>query len=282
MRFLANIDRRVIFLLIATSVIIPLLIKVKFVERPSPIVGRLYDKIESLPPGSKVLVACDYDPPSQPELQPMTNAMVRHLCERKAKIFFVTLWAPGPKMIEETIKEILQPEFPEYRYGEDYVNLGYKPGNEGAVAVALSDLKKLWTTDGPGANINEIPLTRPIRNLKSFDLIVSISSGFPGAKEWVQYGGDPAGVPVLAGLTAVQTPLNFPYYPRQILGLLGGIKGAAEYEAALQAGYPKYQDPKYVWEAQSRMGPQTFAHLVIIALIVVGNATFILERRRRR
>ena len=29
------------------------------------------------------------------------------------------------------------------------------------------------------------------------------------------------------------------------------------------------------------MGPQTFAHLAIIALIVVGNVTFFIERRSR-
>jgi len=275
------IDKRIIFALIAAAVVVPLLFRVSFKEIPSPIVTRLYDKLESLPAGSKVLLACDYDPPSQPELQPMTNAILRHLGERKAKIYFITLWAPGPKMIEESIRNIVQKELPEYRYGEDYVTLGYKPGNEGAIAIAQSDLKKLWTTDGRGANINEIPLTIPIRNLKSFDLIVSISSGYPGAKEWVQYGGDPANVPIVAGLTAVQTPLNFPYYPRQILGILGGIKGAAEYEAAVQEGYPKLKDPKYRWDAQARMGPQTFAHLAIIALIVVGNVTFFIDRRNR-
>ena len=279
---LMNIDRRVIFVLIALAVTLPLLVKVSFKEIPSPIVKKMYDKIESLPAGSKVLLACDYDPPSQPELQPMANAMVRHLCERKARIFFVTLWAPGPKMIEETVKQVLQPEFPGYRYGEDYVNLGFKPGYEGAIEVVRTDLKKLYTTDARGTNINEIPMTKGVRNLKSFDLIVSISTGYPGAKEWVQYGGDPAKVPIVAGMTAVQTPLNFPYYPRQILGILGGIKGAAEYEAALQDGYAKYRDPKYKWTALSRMGPQTFAHLAIIALIVIGNVTFIIERRSRR
>lgn len=279
---ISNIDRRVIFVLIAVVVAVPLVFPVKFKEIPSPIVKHLYDKIESLHPGSKVLFACDYDPPSQPELQPMTNAMVRHLCERKAKIFFITLWAPGPKMIEESIEKIVKAEFPDYEYGEDYMTLGYKPGNEGAIAIARSDLKQLWTTDGHGANIDEVPLTKPIRNLKSFNLIISVSSGYPGAKEWVQYGSDPANVPLVAGLTAVQTPTNYPYYPRQILGILGGIKGAAEYEAALIDGYPKFGDPKYSWQAQSRMGPQTFAHLAIVALIVIGNITFFIERRSRR
>lgn len=278
---LGNLDRRIIFLLVAASVCFPLIVKIKLKEFPSPIVQHVYDKIQSLPAGSKVLVACDYDPGSQPELQPMTTAFVRHLAERKARIYFIALWPLGPNMIDESIEKVLTPEFPDYKYGTDYVNLGFKPGNEGAIKVIQTDLKKLYSTDFRGTNINEIPMTRDIRNLRNFDLIVSVSTGYPGAKEWVQYGGDPAQVPMVAGLTAVQTPLNFPYYPRQILGILGGIKGAAEYEAALQAGYEKYRETRYTWEAQARMGPQTFAHILIIALIILGNVTFFVERRRR-
>jgi len=258
-----------------------LIVKVKLKESTSPIVQNVYDKIESLPGGSKVLVACDYDPGSMPELAPMTYAFTRHLAERKARIYYMALWPLGPNMIDDAVRDVLAKDFPGYEYGKDYVNLGFKPGNEGAIKVVQTDLKKLYTTDARGTNINEIPMTREIRNLKNFDLIVSVSSGYPGAKEWVQYGGDPTQVPIVAGLTAVQTPLNFPYYPRQILGILGGIKGAAEYEAALQAGYEKYRDPRYKWEAQSRMGPQTFAHITIIGLIILGNVAFFLERRRR-
>ena len=280
---LGHLDRRIIFVLMTIAVCAPLVAKLKFKEVPSPIVQHVFDKIESLPPGSKVLIPCDYDPGSQPELQPMTLAFIRHLAERKAKMYFMALWPLGPNMIDEAVKTVLTPEeFPGLVYGVDYVNLGFKPGNEGAIEVVRTDLKKLYSTDARGTNINEIPMTKEIRNLKSFDLIVSLSSGYPGAKEWVQYGGDPAQVPIVAGLTAVQTPLNFPYYPRQILGILGGIKGAAEYEAALQSHYEKYRDPKYTWDAQSRMGPQTFAHLTIIALILIGNVTFFLERRRHR
>src|SRR6058998_2650076 len=95
---LGDLDRRIIFAVIALAVGLPLIFKVSFKEQASPIVKRVYDKIESLPAGSKVLVAVDYDPGSQPELQPMTNTFVRHLAERKAKIYFIALWPLGPNM----------------------------------------------------------------------------------------------------------------------------------------------------------------------------------------
>lgn len=276
------LDRRIIFLVMTLAVTVPLLFTVQFEERPTPIVKHVFDAIEALEPGSRVLLSLDYDPSSIPELQPMTVGFVRHLASKGARIYFISLVPLGPNMIDDAIRKVLGPEFPAYAYGTDYVNLGYKPGNEGAIEVVKTQIKKLYSTDARGTNINEIPMTKEISNLKDFKLIVSVSTGYPGTKEWVQYGGDPAGIPIVAGLTAVQTPLNFPYYPRQILGILGGIKGAAEYEAAIKTGYPRFTDAAtFAWDAQSRMGPQTFAHLTIIALIVLGNVTYFMERRRR-
>jgi hypothetical protein len=79
--------------------------------------------------------------------------------------------------------------------------------------------------------------------------------------------------------TAVQAPQAFPYYPNQLTGILAAIKGAAEYEAALAAKYPRYTDPRYQ-EAIRRMAPQLWAHLLVIGLIVLGNGIYLAERRQ--
>jgi hypothetical protein len=75
-------------------------------------------------------------------------------------------------------------------------------------------------------------------------------------------------------------PQLYPYYPKQTVGLLGGLQGAAEYEAALIAAYPKYSSMSRV--ASTKMGPQVSAHLVIAAFIILGNITFLIERRRQK
>ena len=72
--------------------------------------------------------------------------------------------------------------------------------------------------------------------------MVSFGGGFPGIKEWVQFAGDLGDIPIAGGCTAVAAPLLYPYYPQQMVGLMGGIKGAAEYEAALAKNYPKFRD----------------------------------------
>ena len=96
----------------------------------------------------------------------------------------------------------------------------------------------------------------PIRNLRSFDLIFSFGGGTPGLKEWILFAGDPGNIPIAGGVTAVQAPLMYPYYPAQMLGMMGGIKGAAEYESELMKNYPRFGGDDYSRPGLEMMGPR--------------------------
>ena len=277
---LGAMDRRIIFLLIALAVIIPLVVHYTTTLHPSVIVQQLFDKIENLPPGSKVLLSFDYGPSTVPENQPMATAFARHLFERGHRVYLMALWATGPRQAALLREEVIEVEFPDKVYGEDWIRLGYKAGNQGLINALLSDFKAMYTTDVEGTDIDAFPMMRDIKTLRDFDLILGLGSGFPGTKEWVQFAGDPGNIAVGGGTTAVMAPLLYPYWPRQMVGFLGGLQGAAEYESALVAAYPKYEQSSRV--ASTSMGPQVTAHLVIVAFIIVGNITFLVERRRQR
>lgn len=277
---LGTMDRRYVFLLIAVAVIIPLILHYTTAIPPSAIVQDLFDKVENLPVGSKILVSFDYGPSTVPENQPMANALTRHAFEKGHRVYLMALWATGPRQSLQLIEEIIEVEFPQKIYGEDWIHLGYKAGNQGLINTLLSDFKAMYTTDIQGTNINDLPMMDGIRTLRDFDLILGLGSGFPGTKEWVQFAGDPGDIPVGGGTTAVMAPLLYPYYPKQMVGFLGGLQGAAEYEYALSARYPEYHDKSRI--ASTSMGPQVTAHLVIIAFIVLGNITYLIERRRTR
>lgn len=274
-----TLDRRVIFLFIALSVSLPLLFHVIFPEKISPIVASMFERVENLPEGSRVLISFDYSPSTVPEVQPMVDAVVRHCAARNQKLYLMALWGTGQNITDETIERVIKPEFPHYRYGEDYLNLGYKSGNQGLINVILTDLKKMYTTDVHGTAIDSIPMMGPIRNLKNFDIIFTFGGGFPGTKEWVLFAGDPGRIPVASGVTAVQAPLLYPYYPTQLLGLMGGIKGAAEYESELIRRHPRFADVPH--PGIDMMGPQAVAHIVIMIFIVIGNAAYFAGRRRQ-
>ncbi len=58
----------------------------------------------------------------------------------------------------------------------------------------------------------------------------------------------------------------------QIFGLIGGLRGAAEYEELVN----------HPGKAVRGMFVQSIAHLLIVAFIILGNVTYIIERRRGR
>lgn len=277
---LMKIDRRVIFLLIALAVIIPMLLNLVFVVRPSPVVQAIFDKVESLPPGSRVLVSYDYGPSTVPENQPMADALVRHCLHLGHKVYIIAVWATGEAQANVTIDRVIKAEFPGKLYGEDYIQLGYKAGNQGLINAIFTDLKGMYTTDAAGADVNSFPMMAPVTVLKDFALILSIASGKPGLKEWVQFAGDRGNIPISGGVTAVEAPLLYPYYPRQLLGFMGGLQGAAEYEAALVLKYPQYRATSLT--AVRSMGPQAVAHLVIIFFVLVGNIAFFIQKGREK
>jgi hypothetical protein len=275
-----EIGRKFIFLFIGLAVAIPILFKITFTEKATPIVKSAYDKIEYMPSGSKILISYDYDPAMAPEVGPMTDVFIRHAMAKGHKLYFMDLWATGAPLVATAIDQIIKREFPEKMDGIDYINLGYKAGGTGVLNVIVTDIRKMYLTDVNGVNLDSLPIMQGIKSLKDMDLLISVGGGLPGVKEWVLFAGDPGHIPVVGGCAAVSAPLLYPYYPNQLLGLLGGIKGAAEYESELKRNYPRFAGTPQ--PGIKMMGPQTLAHLVIMALIVIGNITYFRTRKKNQ
>ena len=269
---IGSIDRRWIFLIIAAVVIVPLIIPVGLPIRPTDTTKNVYDSIEKLPVGSKVLLSVEYSPSTRPENHPMTISILRHLFKNDHKVFITCLWPDGQFMAQDAINQVAKQEFNK-TYGIDYVFLGFRPGNEAVVKGIVSNLRKLYTVDVYQKKIDEIPLMKGINNFKDFDFLFSSSAGFPGTIEWVQYASDPTGIPMASGVTSIQVNEVMPYVQAgQMVGVLAGMPGAAEYEALIdQKG-----------SATSGMDAQSVAHLVIVLFIILGNVSFFIERNRSK
>ena len=269
---IGSIDRRWIFLIIAVVVIVPLIIPVGLPIRPTDTTKNVYDSIEKLPVGSKVLLSVEYSPSTRPENHPMTISILRHLFKNDHKVFITCLWPDGQFMAQDAINQVAKQEFNK-TYGVDYVFLGFRPGNEAVVKGIVSNLRKLYTVDVYQKKIDEIPLMNGINNFKDFDFLFSSSAGFPGTIEWVQYASDPTGIPMASGVTSIQVNEVMPYVQAgQMVGVLAGMPGAAEYEALIdQKG-----------SATSGMDAQSVAHLVIVLFIILGNLSFFIERNRSK
>ncbi|UCD62627.1 MAG: hypothetical protein JSW34_07600 [Candidatus Zixiibacteriota bacterium] len=275
-----EVERRIIFLFILVAVAAPILFPITFTEKPTAVVQAVFDKIENLPSGSTVLLSFDFDPAMAPEVQPMANAISRHCLEKGHKVIFMSLWATGQALLSQSLSDYILLGFPDKVDGVDYVNIGYKAGNEGVLNVIVSNFEKMFPTDVNSVPLKDIRIFDDIASAKDVDFIMSIGGGMPGPKEWVLFVGDPGDVDVGVGVAAVVAPQMYPYYPAQVIGILGGVKGAAEYEYALKDAYPVFADMDT--PGLRMMGPQTLAHIVILSFIVIGNIIYFRGRRERK
>ncbi|MDZ4755749.1 MAG: hypothetical protein SGJ11_14790 [Phycisphaerae bacterium] len=285
LQYLSTLDRRVVFLLMGLAVAIPILFPLPLSYKPSVLAQQAFDAIETLPPGSNVVFSFDYDPAASGELQPMANALMYHCGQRKHNLYFMALWAPGAAICSDTIDGILLKRCEGYEYGQNYVELGYQAGLAGVIKIAVTDLRQQFKTDKYGTPLDQIPMMKGIQNLQPMDLLVSVSAGDPGSKEWVQLFVTPfPATKMVTGTTGVQSVSLYTYIPNQIDGMLGAIKGAAEYETIVNAKYPGPDGKPLpeLQEGQRRMGPQLTAHLLMVTLIAVGNVVYFMQRKASR
>jgi hypothetical protein len=109
-------------------------------------------------------------------------------------------------------------------------------------------------------------------------MVLTLSAGTPGYREWLAYGQSKFGVPVGAGVTAVSAADAYPYLGSgQLIGLFAGMKGAAEYETALIKGGYKL----LFHQAIKAMDAQSLGHLFIMIFIIIGNVGFFIMRRKK-
>ncbi len=270
------IERRVVFLYVGFAVALPLFMNLTQKISVSPEVQQLYDSLAKLSPGSRVLLSFDYDPPSAPELQPMAESIIRTCFERDLKVIIMGLWPQGPQQANLALEKVFEDEAIKEKnleYGVDYVNLGFQSGNEFVIQRMGGSFRSMFQTDYRGNRYEDLPLVRNVRNFSNIDYSVNFSAGFPGTVEWVQIATDRYGLDLGAGNTAVQAPQMYVYLDAgQLSGLLGGMSGAAEYESVA----------KYRGKGTKFMLSQSFAHVVVIAFILIGNVAFFLGGRKSK
>ncbi len=267
---LLRLDRRIIFLLIGLATLLPLLYPAGLPIRVSPEVRKVYDHIESLSEGSTLLLSLDFEPGGKPELYPMAIALLRHAFRKNLKVLGMTLWPAGAGLAETALSSIAE-EMGKIR-GEDYVFLGYAPGDASAVISMGQDFHAAFPTDYYGTKTETLPLLTSIRTLRDVQYVISLSVGFPGLDTWYVYGKEKYGFELGGGCTAVSAPRFYPLlHTGQINGLLGGLRGAAEYELLLgKEG-----------KALAGMDAQSATHFLIIFLIAVCNGVYLLTGRGR-
>ncbi len=263
-----RIDRRIIFFVIGLCTLVPLLYPVGLPIKGTPEVRAVYEYIESLPDRSVFLLSMDFDPASKPELEPQALALLRHAFSRNLRVIAMTLWLPGTGLAEQTVNRVAQ-ELGKVN-GEDYVFLGYSPG-VGALIIGMGqDLYKAFPSDYYGNPTKKLAVLKDVPNLRHVDYVVSLAAGTPGVETWYLFGKDKYQFELGGGCTGVIAPGLYPLLRSgQINGLIGGMRGAAEYELLIgQSG-----------SAVAGMDAQSATHFAIIVLVILCNTFYFMTRR---
>jgi len=263
-----QIDRRIIFLIMGLCALLPLLYPVGLPIKISPEVRSVYDYIESLPEESVFLLSLDFDPASKPELHPQAIALLRHAFRKNLRVVVMTLWVSGAGMADQVVSQVAH-EMGKAN-GEDYVFLGWSPGAGSVIINMGQDLYTTFPTDYYGTPTKNLAVLRGVQNLRDVNYAVSLAAGNPGVEAWYLYGKDKYKFELGGGCTGVIAPGLYPLLRSgQINGLIGGLRGAAEYESLInQKG-----------RAIAGMDAQSVTHVAIIVLVMMCNVFYLSMRK---
>jgi len=265
-----TMDRRWVYLMVALAVIVPFIFPADFPISISPEGRALFDHVEALEDGSTVMLVFDYYPSTIAECEPMTIAAFHHLFRKDCKVITLSNIPYGGPSMAERISRMMAEKYNK-QYGVDFVNLGYKPNYVAVLSGMGNSIESIFPTDNSGTPLSELPLMKSVYNYDDVDFIFEVADNST-ANYWVSIVNAGYGVPMGCGTTAVSAPQYFAFFASgQFVGLLGGMKGAAEYEQLVgQKG-----------TAFTGMGAQSLVHLLIIALVLIGNIGYFMTRRER-
>lgn len=265
---LINIDRRVIFILVVLVVIIPMLFPFNMPLNVSEPTQKVYDYIDALPSGSTIMISFDYGPSSFAEPEPMAEVVMKHCFDKGVKIIGLTLDPQAVPLADKVMQRVAEEK--EVTYGEDYVLLGFRPGDTFVILGMGAEIASVFDSDYSGKPINEIAMMQNIINYDQVSLLLDLAAGST-VEDWITYGNTKFDLKIAAGVTGVIVSQMYPYLQTgQLVGLMSGFRGAGEYEKLINA----------TGDGTKGINTASFVHLLIIGLVVIGNIAFFVRRRR--
>ncbi|MFH1676193.1 MAG: hypothetical protein ABIC40_04130 [bacterium] len=270
MDYVTTLDRRWIFILVALAVIIPLWKGVVLPVNVTPPAQSIYDYVNGLKEGDPVMIVFDYDPASEAELYPMSLAIMRHCFDKKLRVLSFTMWPNGAAVIDRAFNQMEQ-EYPDIERGVDFVNFGFQVGGALVIIAMGQDIRNACPSDYRGYSTANMKVLEGIKTLKDLKYIIDLAAGST-IDWWVAYGVQRYHFTLGAGCTAVSATQYYPYLDTgQINGLLGGLKGAAEYE-----WLSGHKD-----RAIKGMTAQSWVHALIVVLVIISNIFYFITRKKR-
>jgi len=159
------------------------------------------------------------------------------------------------------------------------VNLGYTKGGWQAMQQIAKDIRRQYKSDSRGYSLDDakhLPLMQRVRNIDDIYMVYSVT--YSPMEDWIPFIHGVYGTPIGFGCAGIQSTTYYRYIlSKQLVGMLVGVRGAAEYDALLHSDARDRTS-----QGTKLIVPQAFGHTVIIVAVVLGNVGFLATRRRSR
>lgn len=192
--------------------------------------GMFYSQVDGLSDAANVLVVFDYQPGYAGEMEPIAGPVIDHLIAKNARLAFVSTSPTGVLLNQRIMKGR------GYVKGQDYIDLGYLPGDAAGIQVFADDPSVLGTDYQAGDLWNAIPGFEDIKNRTNganFTAAIVLTDNPDTGRMWIEQAGPKLnGAPMMMVVSAQAAPMLRPYYVSgQIKGLVSGLSGGAAYQA---------------------------------------------------
>lgn len=263
-------DSRVVFASVILVMCFALMHPMGIAIIPSPDTIKVYDLVNSLPPGSIIFLGMDYTPAAVPEKEPSVISMIRQGWSRGLRFVAVGVDSQmAGDLTDQAFNQVL-PEFPDKKYGVDWVNIGYKPGYEVLLQrMLVSMVDACMNTDAHGNKLDSMPIMKDFQTIKQAGLLTTFYSGETPSK-YVKHIAEPYHIPLVVCPGTGGVPTVMPLVASgQVAGVLVGMKGAAEYEQLVHKP----------GNATRGLDAQSLVHLLVIAFVIIGNIGYYANKK---
>jgi len=258
--------RQVIFAAVFIVTIVPILFPLNLPLVISKTTIQYYDTVQKLKSGNTVIFVWNQGTAQFGEMGPPGIAQLQQLMDIPGvKVVVISTGAESPGLFESNLWPAIDPKGKEY--GKDWVNLGYIPGGETAIAALATDTWSLVKVDWKGTPISQLPVMEGFKSGADIALIVGNqpSSG----EEWQRQFQNKFKTPIVwacvsAGYTTALMFVN----SGQLSGILNSLRGGAELELLI----------KKPGRGVSAMDAMSNLHLLVLATIVASNIIYFKNR----
>lgn len=297
-RFMQTLDRRWVYLILATTLVVSLLYSRPIDPVVMPPVHAFYDTVNAAPAnpgdGKIILVGTTFSASTQGESANQARAIFRHLMLTKKRFAVMAVGEPqgaklGPDIVNDLAKQY------GYEYGVDWINFGFQMNAMAFYTGFPRDMPGTIGTDANGRPLSEFEIMRGINTVRDdVALFIDITAS-NSVFNWIEIVQGRYGLKIGYACTGVMAAEAYPFLDSgQLFGMLPGLKGAADYEylvdqqerEEIKAGrldkpfdYTK-QEKMRTTPARKLMFTQSAAHIVILLFIILGNIGLIVTRRR--